>query len=116
MVTRQSNCSLCGYLCGLLAHFNDDGTLAKVEPDPARYPYDAAIMRGCRRFAGNVEILTHPARINYPLKRIGARGSGQWQRVTWDEALDDIAARLIRLKDRYGPETLATCIAAPRSQ
>ena len=51
LVTRQSNCSLCGYLCGLLAHFNDDGTPVKVEPDPARYPYDAAIMRGCRRFA-----------------------------------------------------------------
>ena len=116
MATRQSNCSLCGYLCGLLAHFDNDGTLVKVEPDPARYPYDAAIMRGCRRFASNVEVLTHPARINDPLKRIGARGSGQWQRVTWDEALDDIAARLIRLKDRYGPETLATCIAAPRSQ
>jgi len=73
-------------------------------------------MRGCRRFASNLEILNHPARVNYPLKRVGARGSGQWQRVTWDEALDDIAKRLEELKGLYGPETLATCIAAPRNQ
>jgi len=109
----KSNCKLCGYLCGLVAHFDAGGTLCKVEADPSRYPYDASIMHRCRRFASNLDILSHPARVNYPLKRAGERGSGQWQRVTWDEALDDVARRLENLKTCYGSETLATCIGGP---
>jgi len=112
---RKSNCSLCGYLCGLEAQFGDDGTLVKVSPDPSRYPYDTSIVRRCRRFASNLKILDHPARVNYPLKRSGERGSGRWQRVIWDEALDDIVTKLKDLKERYGAETLATCIGAPHS-
>jgi anaerobic selenocysteine-containing dehydrogenase len=111
---RKANCSLCSYLCGLLAHY-DEGTLLKVTPDPSRYPYDASIMRRCRRFANNLEILRHPSRLNYPLKREGKRGSGKWKRVSWDEATEDIAARLIDLKARYGAETVATCIGGPHS-
>ncbi len=115
LVTRKANCNLCGYLCSLVAYFDEGGRLLKIEPDPSCYPYNASIVRRCRRFASNVEILDHPARINYPLKRVGKRGSGQWQRVTWDEALDDIATRLQSLKARYGPEVLATCIGAPHN-
>ncbi len=114
MIARKSNCSLCGYLCGLVAHFDESGALLKVEPDPSRYPYSVPVMRRCRRFSSNVEILDHKGRINYPLRRVGERGSGQWQRITWDEALDDIASRLENLKARYGPEMLATSIGAPR--
>jgi thiosulfate reductase/polysulfide reductase chain A len=112
---RKSNCKLCGYLCGLVAYFNEDGIACKVEPDPSRYPYDATIVRRCPRFACNIEILNHPERINYPLKRVGERGSGKWQRVGWNEALDDIAARLEKLKASYGAEALATCIGGPHS-
>jgi thiosulfate reductase/polysulfide reductase chain A len=115
VITSKSNCNLCGYLCGLVAYFNKDGSLLKVEPDPSRYPYDASVMHRCPRFASNVEILNHPERINYPLKRVGERGSGKWQRVSWDEALNDIATRLENLKASHGPEALATCIGAPRS-
>ena len=49
----------------------------------------------------------HPDRVLHPLKRVGERGSGNWQRVTWDEALDDIAQRLKQIVARYGPEALA---------
>jgi anaerobic selenocysteine-containing dehydrogenase len=49
----------------------------------------------------------HPDRINHPLKRKGERGSGQWQRITWDEALDEVTGKLGALRDRYGAETLA---------
>ncbi|HCF71388.1 MAG TPA: hypothetical protein DER33_07390, partial [Syntrophomonas sp.] len=48
--------------------------------------------------------LNHPNRINYPLKRVGERGSGKFVRVTWKEALDDIAARMTELKNKYGAE------------
>jgi len=49
----------------------------------------------------------HPQRIQHPLKRVGPRGSGQWTRVTWDEAMSDIALRLKRVVEQYGPESLA---------
>jgi anaerobic selenocysteine-containing dehydrogenase len=91
------------------------GRVTSIEPDPGRFPYDAAVQRGCRRWRANLEFLDHPARVNFPLKRLGERGSGQWQQVTWNEALDDIAARLEALKDRFGPETLATSIGGPHA-
>ncbi len=110
----KTNCRLCGYLCGLVAHVRA-GRVIALEPDPSRYPYDERIVRGCPRCQSNLELLDHPDRINYPLKRAGARGGGDWQRVSWEQALDEIAARLQTLADRYGPETLATSIGGPHS-
>jgi anaerobic selenocysteine-containing dehydrogenase len=109
-----TNCRLCGYLCGLIAHVCDGRVLA-LEPDPLRYPYDERIVRGCSRCQSNLELLDHPDRINYPLKRAGARGSGDWQRISWTQALDEIAVRLQSLADKTGPETLATSIGGPHS-
>lgn len=110
----KTNCRLCGYLCGLLAQV-DNGRVVSIKPDASRYPYNEKIVLSCRRCSHNLELLDHPQRINYPLKRVGERGSGQWQRVSWDDALDDIAARLTGLKERFGAETLATSIGGPHS-
>jgi thiosulfate reductase/polysulfide reductase chain A len=110
----RANCRFCGYLCGLIATV-EQGRVIEIEPDPNRYPYDASLQRGCQRWKANLEFLDHPERVNYPLKRAGERGSGEWQRVSWDVALEDIAARLQGLKERYGPETLATCIGGPHA-
>jgi anaerobic selenocysteine-containing dehydrogenase len=110
----RANCRFCGYLCGLIATV-EDGRVVEIEPDPSRYPYDASLQRGCRRWQANLEFLDHPERVNHPLKRIGERGSGEWQRVSWAEALEDIAERLQGLKERYGPETLATSIGGPHA-
>lgn len=46
-------------------------------------------------------------RLLYPLKRAGERGEGKWERISWDQALDEIAAKLLDLRERYGPECLA---------
>jgi len=51
--------------------------------------------------------VNHPDRINFPLKRKGGKGDGQWQRLTWNQALDEVAEKLGDLRDRYGAETLA---------
>ncbi len=114
MELAKTNCRLCGYLCGLIAHV-DQGRVVALEPDPSRYPYDAGIVRGCRRCQINLELLDHPDRINFPLKRVGERGSGAWKQISWDQALDEIAHRLTELSDEYGPETLATSIGGPHS-
>ena len=45
----------------------------------------------------------HPNRVTHPLKRVGERGSGQFERVTWDEAMADIGARLNAVIEEYGP-------------
>ncbi len=110
----RTNCRFCGYLCGLIATV-EAGRVTAVEPDPSRFPYDAGIQRGCLRWRAILEFLDHPDRVNFPLKRVGERGSGQWQRVSWPEALDDIAGRLRALKDRFGPESLATSIGGPHA-
>jgi anaerobic selenocysteine-containing dehydrogenase len=51
----------------------------------------------------------------YPLKRVGERGEGNWQRISWNQALDEIATKLEELKENYGPECLATLEGTYRS-
>lgn len=52
------------------------------------------------------EILYAPDRLKYPMKRVGARGEGRWQRISWDEALTTIANRLKDITKHYGPEAI----------
>jgi len=82
----------------------EDGRAIKVEGD-AEHP----ISRGrlCARGRLLVDHLYHPSRLNYPLKRVGARGANEWQRLSWDQALDEVAERLASLRDHYGAETLS---------
>ena len=58
------------------------------------------VVTSCARARSVVEFLDHPQRLNYPLKRVGARGENKWQRVSWQETLDDIATRLAELRDK----------------
>lgn len=110
----QTNCHFCGYQCGLTATVQD-GRILKVMPDPSRFPNDNKILRGCKRWPMAPEVIDHPQRINYPLKRVGERGSGNWKRITWDQALDEIAEKLTVLKKEFGPEVLATSIGGPHT-
>jgi thiosulfate reductase / polysulfide reductase chain A len=50
----------------------------------------------------------HPFRLNYPLKRAGARGENKWHTISWDQALDEIGQKLNHLREQHGAETLAT--------
>ena len=61
----------------------------------------------CPKGAGAHVLANDPTRILRPLHRVGPRGSGEWEEVSWDDALDDIATRIQALADAYGPETLA---------
>lgn len=63
----------------------------------------------------NVAALDAPDRVNWPLRRVGERGSGKWERVSWEVALDDIAERLAALAAESGPETLASAIGGPHA-
>ena len=111
---RKGNCHYCGYLCGFDVTL-EDGRVVDLAPDPTRYPYNRSIAARCRRWRMNIEDLDAPDRLNYPLKRAGARGSGRFERVTWDEALEDIALRLNALREEHGGRTLASAIGGPHA-
>ena len=87
-----TTCFNCESACGLLAHVaKDDLSVAKVEGNPA---HPGSRGRNCAKGPATINQLDDPERILHPLKRVGDRGAGGWERVTWDEALDDIAARI----------------------
>ncbi|HET8629113.1 MAG TPA: molybdopterin dinucleotide binding domain-containing protein [Thermomicrobiales bacterium] len=85
-------CFNCESACGLLAYVDRETlTIQKFEGNP-RHPGSRG--RTCAKGPATLNQVYDPDRVLYPLKRAGARGEGKWRRVTWDEALDDIAARV----------------------
>jgi anaerobic selenocysteine-containing dehydrogenase len=60
------------------------------------------------------EVCSHPDRLKYPQRRIGAKGEGKWQRISWDEALDAIAERLNAIKEKHGTESVGFCLGEPK--
>jgi anaerobic selenocysteine-containing dehydrogenase len=82
----------------------ENGRAVRVRGDA---PRSANSGRICQRGHLMLEHLYNPERLDYPLRRIGKRGAGRWQRISWDEVLDEIAERLADLRDRFGPETVA---------
>ncbi len=60
----------------------------------------------CIKGATVPDVMYHPDRLTYPIKRIGERGEGKWERISWDEAISTIAGKLKEIKERYGPEAI----------
>ena len=97
-------CQGCHSECGVLVHINK-GRVAKIKPDP-----DHPSTRGhiCIKGTHYADFTYHPDRLKYPLKRTGGRGEGKWERISWDKALDEIAARLTGVKEKYGVRSIGT--------
>ena len=93
---------LCGGSCGILVDVVD-GKIAGVRGDPDCSFNDGHI---CPKGRALPELLNHPERLTSPLKRVGEKGSGRWQEISVDEALDTIAVRLQGHIDRSGPESV----------
>ncbi|MDA8315519.1 MAG: molybdopterin-dependent oxidoreductase [Actinomycetota bacterium] len=89
-----TTCFNCESACGLLAYVDRD-TLAirKLEGNPE---HPGSRGRNCAKGPATINQVTDPDRILYPLRRVGTRGAGGWERVSWDEALDDLAGRIRR--------------------
>jgi len=81
--------------------FVEDGRLVKLEGHPDSIRGKGKI---CAKGAAGINQLYDPDRILYPMKRVGKRGEGNWKRISWDEALTDLAARLKKLRDEGHPE------------
>src|SRR3990170_6279642 len=95
-----TTCQLCQARCGLLA-FVHDGRLVKLEGNP-EHPNNKG--RVCAKGQAAVNLVYNPDRLLYPMKRAGARGEGKWERISWGEALDEIASKLKALRAGGHPD------------
>ena len=87
-----TTCFNCESACGLLAYVDRETLqVRKFEGNPE---HPGSRGRNCAKGPATVTQLTDPDRILHPLKRVGERGEGKWERVGWDEALNEIASRI----------------------
>ncbi len=87
-----TSCFNCEAGCGLLAYFDQEsGEIRKIEGNPE---HPASRGRNCAKGPATINQVYDPERIMHPLKRVGERGSGEWERISWDQALDEIGARI----------------------
>jgi len=103
-MTRNVNtvCRMCGRVCGMKAYI-DNGKIVKVEGLPNHVASKGGL---CARGLSAVEYEYDAKRLRKPLKREGKRGKGKWSEISWDEALDVIATKLLGFKEEYGAESV----------
>lgn len=89
--------------CGVLLYTDNDGKLAKVEGDPEN-PFNQG--RLCSRCLDVKEVVDHPDRLKYPMKRAGERGEDKWERISWNEAYDLIESKFREIIKDYGAESI----------
>ena len=96
-----TTCFNCESACGLLAYVDHETLqVRKFEGNPE---HPGSRGRNCAKGPATINQVTDPDRILFPLKRVGERGEGRWAQVSWDEALDDLGARIRRAitEDRH---------------
>ena len=102
--TVLTSCTVdCGGRCALKVHVKS-GMIVGVENADAAS--EALHIRGCARGFAYRQRVHAPDRLKYPMKRVGARGEGKFERISWDEALDTVAGELKRVKATSGPAAI----------
>ena len=100
-------CSVnCGSRCALRLHVRDDEVYWVETDNTGEDIYGNHQVRACLRGRSIRRRINHPDRLNYPMKRVGKRGEGKFERITWDEALDAITASLREVVSKYGNEAV----------
>ena len=96
----------CGGSCLLVAHV-EDGVVKRITTDESLPDESAALqLRACLKGRAYRQRLYHPDRLKYPLKRVGERGKGEFERVSWDEALDAISRKMLEIREKYGTTSI----------
>lgn len=98
----KSHCRMCHGGCGVLV-YTKGGVVRKIAGDP-----DCPINHGtlCSKGIASARLAYHPDRLTHPVRQIGPKGSGRWERIPWDTALDAIAERILDFKGRFGAESI----------
>jgi anaerobic selenocysteine-containing dehydrogenase len=96
--------------CALLVGIKDNA-IVQVKGNPEGF-----LNKGYTCYKGRVspDRLTHPDRLRYPLKRLGKRGEGKWQRISWEEALGETAKNLLTIKEKYGARAVGFGVGMPK--
>ncbi|MBT3363632.1 MAG: molybdopterin-dependent oxidoreductase [Chloroflexi bacterium] len=101
-------CEYCKGACRVLAYVKNGHLIKATEdPDDPRKDMLFPTAGGCEKLRAAVEVMYHPNRVNFPLKRVGERGEGKWETISWEQALDEIAAKLQKIVDEHGAEAIA---------
>lgn len=98
----KTSCRACIANCGVIATVKN-GRVVKLEGNPED-PMSKGRM--CAKGLSGIQALYHPNRIKYPMMRVGKRGENKWKRISWDEALDTIATKLMDTREKYGAESV----------
>lgn len=93
----------CPSACSLEVEVVDGRSIGRVRGSRRQSYTDGVI---CAKVARYAERIHHPERLLHPLRRVGPKGSGAFERVSWDEALDEIAERFLAIEAESGPETI----------
>lgn len=102
--TTMNYCEMCLWHCGIKVH-TQDGRVVKIEGHPDNPKSNGKL---CARGHAGIGQLYDPDRLKRPLLRVGPRGEGQFRAVSWEEALDYAAEKLLAVKESYGgPEAVA---------
>jgi anaerobic dimethyl sulfoxide reductase subunit A len=97
-IIRTTSAFDCGGRCPLRLHVKN-GVIIRVEGDDT---VESGQLRACLRCRAIRKYVYHPERLKFPLKRVGRKGEGKFKRVSWDEALNEIAEKLKYMKESYG--------------
>jgi anaerobic selenocysteine-containing dehydrogenase len=101
---RHSTCPHdCPSACALDIEVIDGTTIGRVRGSKLQ-TYTAGVV--CAKVARYAERVHHPDRLTFPLKRVGPKGSGQFERISWSEALDAIAARFNEAESKFGAQSV----------
>ena len=99
ILVRTTSALDCGGRCPLRMYVKD-GIIQRIETDDHENVDEQ--LRACWRGRAYRHWIYHQDRLLYPMKRTGERGEGQWEQISWDEAMETIITRLTRIKDVYG--------------
>ena len=105
-------CHICPNHCALKAVVKDNKILDVKAAGGSGFPVTmCSVQKGADHLIGTVE---SKDRLTKPLKRMGERGENKWAEISWDEALDTIAEKLIQVRDQFGPEGLVMILGEPK--
>ncbi|MBC7927378.1 MAG: molybdopterin-dependent oxidoreductase [Bryobacteraceae bacterium] len=101
---RRSVCALdCPDTCSLLINVDENGRGSRLRGDP-EHPVTRGFL--CGKVARYLEREYHPSRLMHPLRRTGKKGDGQFEQISWDQALDTVAERLLAISQKHGSEAI----------
>ncbi|MEX9162838.1 molybdopterin-dependent oxidoreductase, partial [Salmonella enterica] len=98
-----SLCEMCSFRCPIQAQVVNNKTVF-IQGNPSAPQQGTRI---CARGGSGVSLVNDPQRIVKPMKRTGPRGDGEWQVISWQQAYQEIAAKMNAIKAQHGPETVA---------